>query len=652
MVNVSNAITTEYSYQQVTSQEVTVNSVNNGTVMPQGQGSYLDNNVEENKEISKTPQKDQLVKLCAKYHINFRELFGCDYSTLDETACEKYVKLIESSINPKTGEFDSKKIENIKTIKNLCEQLGVNANIFNNCELENLSSRELQNLADAINLAIKRATTDNKLNKEKAIELARKYNTALMSGYNITELKEKENILNGESINARIERFFGLEKGAFSKLDDAKKTEYIKRYFNGYFQELLTKSKEEGKDLKSVYRLQMRDFGKLLINTPDEDKAIFKAAINSLLADNKLEGVFATKASFRTQKALTAWADSWSVEEKAQLKTPDELGKVISDEDLAAIQVEIGEVQSQEGFEKSHNELYEQVKTLLKKVKNGEELTEQEKLLLAAYKPLYAGENIALVQNEIITDENWKNEFLKQINNDIYEHGADIYKDVMTQIQNVVEKHPEILEMPQEEIVKALDVATNGNYTRVINNEEIIAPQTNNDNSSQEYSTPTFRSELANTTSQPNTTNLYNLSNTIKASSDDNKNNTFTIEKEISNNETNKLSSSEVYELKNSAFRSAANIVTYLKETGESKFTFATDVFKKFGEMGSTTQNWAMNYFSNASSTVQNLFLNKITGSVEGMVAAAKEVDLSKFNLIGVSVTTQKQIDKIEEQRV
>ena len=67
--------------------------------------------------------------------------------------------------------------------------------------------------------------------------------------------------------------------------------------------------------------------------------------------------------------------------------------------------------------------------------------------------------------------------------------------------------------------------------------------------------------------------------------------------------------------------------------------------------MGSTTQNWAMNYFSNASSTVQNLFLNKITGSVEGMVAAAKEVDLSKFNLIGVSVTTQKQIDKIEEQR-
>ena len=412
MVNVSNAITTEYSYQALASQDVTAQSTN-ASIMPQGQGSSINNSVEANKESSKTPQKDQLVKLCAKYHINFRELFGCDYSTLDETACEKYVKLIESSINPKTGEFNSKKIENIKTVKNLCEQLGVNPNAFNNCEVENLSARELQNLADALNLAIEHATSDNKLDKEKAVEIARKYNTALMTGYSIKELKENKNKLNGESISARIERFFGLEKGAFSKLDDAKKTEYIKRYFNGYFQELLAKAKKEGKDIKSVYRLQMRDFGKLLINTPDEDKAIFKAAINSLLADNRLDGVFATKASFRTQKALTAWADSWTVEEKAALKSTDELGKVISDEDLSAIQVEIGEVQSQEGIEKSHKELNTKVKVLLQKVENGEELNEQEKLLLAAYKSLYAGENIALTQNNVITDKNWKNEFFK-----------------------------------------------------------------------------------------------------------------------------------------------------------------------------------------------------------------------------------------------
>ena len=67
--------------------------------------------------------------------------------------------------------------------------------------------------------------------------------------------------------------------------------------------------------------------------------------------------------------------------------------------------------------------------------------------------------------------------------------------------------------------------------------------------------------------------------------------------------------------------------------------------------MGSTTQDWAIGYFSNASTAVKNLFLNKISNSVSGMVAAAKEVDLNKFNLIGVSVTTQKQIDKIQEQK-
>lgn len=629
MVNVSNAITTEYSYQALASQDVTAQS-SNASIIPQGQGSSTYNSVEENKETSKTPQKDQLVKLCAKYRINFRELFGCDYSTLDETACEKYVKLIESSINPKTGEFNSKKIENIKTVKNLCEQLGVNPNAFNNCEVENLSARELQNLADALNLAIEHATSDNKLDKEKAVELARKYNTALMTGYSIKELKENKNKLNGESISVRIERFFGLEKGAFSKLDDAQKTEYIKRYFNGYFQELLAKAKKEGKDIKSVYRLQMRDFGKLLINTPDEDKAIFKTAINSLLADNRLDGVFATKASFRTQRALTAWADSWTVEEKAQLKAQDALGKVISDEDLSAIQIEIGEEQSQEGFEKSHNELNEKVKTLLEKVKNGEELTEQEKLLLVAYKSLYAGENIALVQNDIITDKNWKNEFLKQINKDIYEHGEDVYKDVMNQVKATVEKHPEILEMPQEDIVKALDAATDGNYTRVMNNEEIVASQVSTTStetrttSSVNNSSSNYTSELANTKPKPDTAKLYNLENTIQANSNDEK--IFTEEKTPVSN-----ASSEIY-------RSTSKFEEYLKTTTQSYTSAMVDAGKNFSKLTNPLKEKVLSFVelqkNNRIQLLQRINNSQLT------VEASKIFDISSGDLNKLSLAT------------
>ena len=629
MVNVSNAITTEYSYQALASQDVTAQSTN-ASIMPQGQGSSINNSVEANKESSKTPQKDQLVKLCAKYHINFRELFGCDYSTLDETACEKYVKLIESSINPKTGEFNSKKIENIKTVKNLCEQLGVNPNAFNNCEVENLSARELQNLADALNLAIEHATSDNKLDKEKAVEIARKYNTALMTGYSIKELKENKNKLNGESISARIERFFGLEKGAFSKLDDAKKTEYIKRYFNGYFQELLAKAKKEGKDIKSVYRLQMRDFGKLLINTPDEDKAIFKAAINSLLADNRLDGVFATKASFRTQKALTAWADSWTVEEKAALKSTDELGKVISDEDLSAIQVEIGEVQSQEGIEKSHKELNTKVKVLLQKVENGEELNEQEKLLLAAYKSLYAGENIALTQNNVITDKNWKNEFLKQINKDIYEHGSEIYKDVMNQVKATVEKHPEILQMPQEDIVKALDAATDGNYTRVMNNEEIVAPQVSAsstesrtaDAANNTYSV-NYTSEITNTTPQPDTANLYNLVNTIQANSED-KNQKFTVEKTPVLNAT-----SEIY-------RSTSKFEEYLKSTTQSYTSAMVDAGKNFTKLTNPLKEKVLTFVelqkNNRIQLLQRINNSQLTVTASKIFEISSE-DLNKLSL-------------------
>ena len=632
MVNVSNAITTEYSYQALASQDVTAQN-SNALIIPQGQGSNIENSVEENKEPSKTPQKDQLVKLCAKYHINFRELFGCDYSTLDETACEKYVKLIESSIDPKTGEFNSKKIENIKTVKNLCEQLGVNPNAFNNCEVENLSAKELQNLADALNLAIEHATSDNKLDKEKAVELARKYNTALMTGYSIKELKENKNKLNGESISARIERFFGLEKGAFSKLDDAKKTEYIQRYFNGYFQELLAKAKKEGKDIKSVYRLQMRDFGKLLINTPDEDKAIFKAAINSLLADNRLDGVFATKASFRTQKALTAWADSWTVEEKAALKSTDELGKVISDEDLSAIQIEIGEEQSQEGFEKSHNELNEKVKILLEKVKNGEELTEQEKLLLVAYKSLYAGENIALVQNDIITDKNWKNEFLKQINIDIYEHGEDVYKDVMNQVKATVENHPEILEMPQEDITKALDAATDGNYTRVMINEEIVAPQVSTSSASttaantnnNTYST-NYISDIVNTKPQPDTAKLYNLENTIQANSEDNKKPELTMGKNPV-----EYSMSEIYS-------STSKFDEYRKATGQTYIKALINAGKDFPKLTNSLKEKVLTLVelqkNNRIQLLQRINNSQLT------VEASKIFDISSGDLNKLSLAT------------
>ena len=48
MVNVSNAITTEYSYQALASQDVTAQSTN-ASIIPQGQGSSINNSVEENK---------------------------------------------------------------------------------------------------------------------------------------------------------------------------------------------------------------------------------------------------------------------------------------------------------------------------------------------------------------------------------------------------------------------------------------------------------------------------------------------------------------------------------------------------------------------------------------------------------------------------
>ena len=233
------------------------------------------------------------------------------------------------------------------------------------------------------------------------------------------------------------------------------------------------------------------------------------------------------------------------------------------------------------------------------------------------------------------------------MNKDAY--NLPIYKEVLKQVNEFVEEHPEALTMPKEELVKLLDEVTNGNYSTVATDSgaELKAPAEKKVGVTEIINTKT------ETEFREAQTRQQALMNQIRANSEQMENK-FTVDKKedvVKENEIQEKSNFSELELKNKAFRSAENITKYLKETGESKFGFATEVFKKFSDMGSTTQDWAMNYFSNASSTVQNLFLNKITGSFSGMVAAAKEVDLSKFNLVGVSVTTQKEIDKIQVER-
>ena len=609
--------TTEYVYTSQAGQGVQAGKTTyTNSVMTEAAKNAGNTSVEENKNTSKLDEL--LEKLCAE----FKEL----------------------GLTP----------ESLKNSGILYRVTGLNEQ-----QIQSLSDAELKQIVDCLKTSIKDCTKDGQINLEEIGSTANKYYVALKTGWDSIE-KYKRN-QKGECLSERMERFFGLKEGSFAKLPQDKIEEYLDRYFNEFFVDKLKKAKTK-EEKQQIYKQQLQDFGKLLLNTPDEEKAVFKQAITSLVASNRLKGLDAVLTSFATPQARTEWADSWTVEETKKLALKADVeGNVLSEDEVTEAAAKLTSVKSEEGIKKHHEEFQKDAKaffeenrealeTIAKKEANGEELTEEEKALKLQrdnfYTAVSAGEISGTAMNEIVADA-VKREILGNLNKDAYE--LPNYKEVIKQVTEFVENNPEALTMPKEEIVKLLDEATNGNYSTVASGSEqtLKAPAKTSVNSEDTASADYGFVTRENYDIQK----LQTLKQEIASTSEET-NPVFTVEKAAStNNKTEKLTTSEVYTLKNSAFRSASNISTYLKEAGETKFAFATEVFKKFSNMGSTTQDWAMNYFSNASTTVQNLFLNKITGSVSGMVAAAKEVDLSQFNLIGVSVTTQKQIDKIQEEK-
>ena len=509
---------------------------------------------------------------------------------------------------------------------------------MNQKQIESATDAQLKQIIDCLKVAIKDSVVDGKIDLEKAGKLGNAYFIAVNTGWTIEGFKKHNDSVKKSSLIERLKETGCLKKDA--TLENTQPEELQKALFDFFNKTLLTPLK----NAKSA-----------------KEKAIFKQAIATLASDNRLKGLNAVLASFETPQAKEAWADSWSVEELSQaMGAKDVEGNVPTDKDQTAMAAGIFAEKSEESIKETYSQMSEpakqffqenaeKLKAIKEKEAKGIELTEEEKELVAQrdlYKNLYSGAMSGTAVNQKVAEES-KKEILGTMNKDAY--NLPIYKEVLKQVNEFVEEHPEALTMPKEELVKLLDEVTNGNYSTVATDSgaELKAP----------LEKKVGVTEIVNTKTETEfreaQTRQQALMNQIKANSEQIENK-FTVDKKeevVKENEIQEKSNFSELELKNKAFRSAENITKYLKETGESKFGFATEVFKKFSDMGSTTQDWAMNYFSNASSTVQNLFLNKITGSFSGMVAAAKEVDLSKFNLVGVSVTTQKEIDKIQVER-
>ena len=354
---------------------------------------------------------------------------------------------------------------------------------LNEQQIGQVSEQELKQIIECLKAAIKDTplNSDGKIDLEQVGKTANNYYIAINTEWDSVE-KFKRN-QSGENLSQRMERFFGLKEGSFAKLPQDKIEEYLDRYFNQFFMEKIKKAKNPEK----VYKLQLQDFGKLLINTntADEDKAIFKQAISSLVSKNRLKGFNAVLMSFDTQEARTKWADSWTVEEKKDFALKADVeGNLPAVKDVTEFNAGLAKNQSEEGRLKSHEEFqkdakafFEQNKEILARIAEKEakeeELTDEEKAVIHQieqyYTPSSAGEFAGTAMNEIISKA-FKHEMLENINKDAYE--LPNYKEVLEQVTEFVENNPEALTMPKEEIVKLLDDVTNGNYSTVASGSE------------------------------------------------------------------------------------------------------------------------------------------------------------------------------------
>ena len=309
---------------------------------------------------------------------------------------------------------------------------------------------------------------------EKVIKLANNYNIAIHFGWESTERIEKANQKNHENIEERFTRFFG-KKIDFSKMSEEEQYNLCRRYFDDYFSGL---EKKYGAEKAS--KMQQRDFIKLLINTPDEQKDIFKKAFASLLSENRFTALNATLKSFVTEKGRVDFADKITIQDLENAYSADILGNRPSRDQINLMSDTVVRNQSEAGRKKFHEnfegefkkfltENKDIFKTIESKIKNGEELTDDEKAIKDKldnfFTPVSAGEFTGTMANQNISDE-FRTEMMQTLNTDAYDKPN--YREVMAQVSEFIEDHPETLTMSKEEFTSAMDKVTGGNYSTVV----------------------------------------------------------------------------------------------------------------------------------------------------------------------------------------
>ena len=532
---------------------------------------------------------------------------------------------------------------------------------MNQKQIESATDAQLKQVMDCLKAALKDSVVDGKIDLEKAGKLGNTYFIAVNTGWTIEGLKKHNNGVKKSSLLERLKETGCLKKDA--TLENIKPEELEKALYDFFDKMLLTplKNAKSAKEKARIYKGQLQTFGRLLINTPDEEKAIFKQAIATLAADKRLKGLNAVLASFETPQAKEAWADSWTKDELVKVMTTKDVeGNVPTDKDQTAMTAGVFAEKSEQSIKETYSQMSEpakqffqenadKLKAIKEKEAKGIELTEEEKELVAQrdlYKNLYSGAMSGTAVNTKVPEEA-KKEILCTMNKDAYK--LPIYKEVIKQINEYFEEHPEALTMSKEELTKLLDEVTNGNYSIVASNSdaETKPPYEEKQGTVGHENKQTLEEHNQNKAQQQATFNRI-----IANSNDNQANNKFVIEKNEKVEETTEFSKAKQISIqRNKAFQSVVKISEYLKTSGETTFDFVTDIYKNYGMASQSIRQWASNKLEEASGTMQKLFLNNegVKNSYYGMMAIASSLDLSKYNL-KLSAPIEKMVAQEQKQ--
>ena len=243
--------------------------------------------------------------------------------------------------------------------------------------------------------------------------------------------------------------------------------------------------------------------------------------------------------------------------------------------------------------------------------------------------------------------EDAKKEILCTMNKDAYK--LPIYREVIKQINEYFEEHPEALTMSKEELTKLLDEVTNGNYSIVASNSdaETKPPYEEKQGTVGHENKQTVEEHNQNVAQQKIT-----FDRIIANSNDNQANNKFIVDKneKVEETTTEFSKAKQISIQRNKAFQSVTAVPEYLKLSGDTILEFVTDVYKHYGRAFQPIRQWASNNLEEASGTMQKLFLNNegVKNSYYGMKAIASSFDLSKYNL-KLSAPIEKMV--AQEQR-